>query len=274
MPFIKLAEVNIELEGSLRFMRDLRTNWLIESLDYSDLKIKIPDEIEFGNSKDIGPTKNAFVLREISDKLANHNSFLLHSAVFDFDGVGIAFSAVSGTGKSTHLANWWAYLNGTEKMPESLKKLLQNKDERIKKVADLPGLTIVNGDKPIVRFFDKDFCKEHNLTIPERTVFGIPYAYGTPWCGKEGLGCNMRTPLKHICFIERSETNYVTKIEKIDAINRIMQQVYLPKDPIALSKTLELVNRLINSCELWIIHCNRDIESAEVAYKAIFGSKE
>lgn len=209
--------------------------------------------------------------KKISDWIPEYNAILMHSVVIDISGTGVAFSALSGTGKSTHLANWYAYLNGTADMPESLKRLLKDENLNIEKDGSLPELTIVNGDKPIVRFFDEDFCKENDLEIPKGTEFGVPYAYGTPWCGKEHLGCNMRTPLKHICFIERSDTNFVTKIDKAQAVDRIMQQVYMPKDPVALSKTLELVNRLINSCELWIIHCNMEPESAEVAYKAIFG---
>lgn len=185
------------------------------------------------------------LLRKLANRLPENNSFLLHSACFDVDGVGVAFAAQSGTGKTTQMLNW--------------QKLLGDK------------LTIVNGDKPIIRFFDKDFCEQKGLEIPEGTEFGIPYAYGTPWNGKENLGCNMRTPLKHICFIERSETNFVTKIDKADAVERIMKQVYIPRDPEALEKTLQLVNRLINFCELWIIHCNMEPESAEIAYKTIFG---
>lgn len=213
--------------------------------------------------------RSAF-LRILAENLSQNNSFLLHSVCVDIDGVGVAFSALSGTGKSTHLANWWRYLNGTENMPESLKNLLKDKETARAKDTTLPDLTIVNGDKPIVRFFDEEFCKEKGLEIPQGTEFGVPYAYGTPWCGKENLGCNMRTKLKHICFIERSETNFVTKIDKKEAVERIMKQVYMPKDPIALANTLKLVDRLINSCELWIIHCNMEPESAKTAYDAIF----
>lgn len=218
-----------------------------------------------------GLLHSSSIQRKIAQLSPLYNAFLLHSACFDVGGAGVAFAARSGTGKSTHLANWYAYLNGTADMPESLKRLLKDENLNIEKDGSLPELTIVNGDKPIVRFFDSDVCGPSGRPIPEGTIKGVPYAYGTPWCGKEGLGCNMRTPLKHICFIERSDTNFVTKIDKAQAVDRIMKQVYMPKDPVALSKTLELVNRLINSCELWIIHCNMEPESAEVAYKAIFG---
>ena len=169
--------------------------------------------------------------RALAEKTLTYNAFVLHSATFDVDGVGVAFAARSGTGKTTHMRLW--------------QELLGDK------------LTVVNGDKPIVRFFEDE---------PEQ-----PYAYGTPWNGKEHLGCNMRTPLKHICFIKRSETNYVEPMEKQEAIDLIFNQVYMPKDPMAVMNTMQLIDRLLSCCNLWTIHCNMEPEAAEVAYKTIFG---
>ncbi len=273
---IKIADFPIVLRPDFDLKTTLFNNYLCEHNDNNFTIDVIKRIIDKGYDDNNGTVRKGivfmfYVLEHLAQKLPYNSSFLLHSVVFDINGAGVAFSALSGTGKSTHLANWYAYLNGTENMPESLKRLLKDENLNIEKDGNSPKLTIVNGDKPIVRFFDEDFCKQNNLEIPKGTEFGVPYAYGTPWCGKEGLGCNMRTPLKHICFIERSDTNFVTKIDKTQAVERIMKQVYMPKDPVALSKTLELVNRLINSCELWIIHCNMEPESAEVAYKAIFG---
>jgi len=242
-------------------------------LDLSSIKNELCSN--FSNEEKTNYISKRFleILTKISVWLPTVNSFLLHSVAVDIDGVGMVFSAHSGTGKSTHLSNWMKYLNGNDSLPVTFSNLptyTKPKKEQTESEYLKNRLKVVNGDKPIVRFFDEKFCKDNNLSIPSNTEFGIPYAYGTPWCGKEMLGCNMRTPLKHICFIERSETNFVTKIDKKDAVDRIMQQVYMPKDPVALLKTLELVNRLISCCDLWIIHCNMDIESAEVAYKTIF----
>lgn len=169
--------------------------------------------------------------RKIAETMPLHNGFLLHSATFDVDGTGVAFAAHSGTGKTTHMLLWQRLLG-----------------DRLK---------IVNGDKPIVRYFDD----EPNT----------PYAYGTPWNGKERLGCNMRTPLKHICFIERAEQNSCEKMDKNDAVNLIFNQVYMPKDPAAAANTIVLINRLISDCSLWKIKCNMDISAAETAYRTIFG---
>lgn len=175
----------------------------------------------------------ALTYRTIAEWLPYNNAFLLHSACFDVEGVGVAFSAHSGTGKTTHM-NLWQGLLGDK-------------------------MTVVNGDKPIVRFFDDE---------PD-----TPYAYGTPWNGKERLGCNMRTKLKHICFIERSATNFVEPMKKEDAIGLIFNQVYMPKDSKAVNNTMQLIDRLLSSCSLWKIHCNMEIEAAEVAYNTIFNVK-
>lgn len=168
-------------------------------------------------------------LKKLAEWLPLHNAFVLHSACFDVDGVGVAFAAHSGTGKTTHMRLW--------------QELLGNK------------MVVVNGDKPIVRFFDEE---------PE-----TPYAYGTPWNGKEGLGCNMRTPLKHICFIRRDEKNFVEPMDKNDIVDLILNQVYMPKDPLAMMNTMKLIDRLLGSCNLWVIHCNMEKDAAQVAYKTI-----
>ena len=178
----------------------------------------------------IGYYEETITYRKFAEWLPNKSAFVFHSATVDVDGVGIAFAAHSGTGKTTHMNLWQDYLGDR--------------------------MVIVNGDKPIVRFFDDE---------PEQ-----PYAYGTPWNGKEHLGFNMRTCLKHICFIERNETNYVEKLNKSDAIDRIFNQVYMPKDPIAVMNTMNLIDRLLSCCNLWIIHCNMEPEAAEVAYNTIF----
>lgn len=170
------------------------------------------------------------ISRKIADWLPLHNAFVLHSATFEVDGTGVAFAAHSGTGKTTHMRLWQELLG--------------------------KRMTVVNGDKPIVRFFEDE---------PE-----CPYAYGTPWNGKERLGCNMRTPLKHICFIERSEKNSCEPMDKKDAVDLMFNQVYMPTDPQAALCTMQLIDRLLSCCKLWKIRCNMEPNAAEVAYNTIW----
>ncbi len=156
-----------------------------------------------------------------------YDAFFLHSSLIEVNDIGIAFTALSGTGKTTHTLLW--------------QKLLGDK------------IQIINGDKPIIRFKD-----------------GIPYGYGTPWCGKERLSINKSVPLKHLCFIERSERNSCEKISAKDSLKIIFSQIFIPKDATAAQKTLELLDRLLKSVDIWIIKCNTDISAAQTTYNAIF----
>lgn len=235
--FCKIADYIIDFQNQGSNFDSIGKDYLYKH-SISDFTVRIT-KLDAFYEKRLADDKSLFLgeyavsnaCRKISEWLPLHNGFLLHSAIFDVDGAGVAFAARSGTGKTTHMLLWQRLLG-----------------DRLK---------IVNGDKPIVRYFDD----EPNT----------PYAYGTPWNGKEHLGCNMRTPLKHICFIERAEQNSCEKMDKNDAVNLIFNQVYIPKDPAAAANTIVLINRLISDCKLWKIKCNMDISAAETAYRTIFG---
>lgn len=236
MYYLNLADFILQFKNKHEYLFWRTKEYQVSNPKHTDVCFTIPIElIDKGvaeTNEPRGLIEGTELHRNVAEWLPLHNAFVLHSACFDVDGVGVAFAAHSGTGKTTHMQLW--------------QELLRDK------------MVIVNGDKPIVRFFDDE---------PE-----TPYAYGTPWNGKEHLGCNMRTPLKHICFIERSETNFVEKIDKSDAIERIFNQVYMPKDPVAVMNTMQLIDRLLSCCKLWTIHCNMEPEAAEIAYNTIFNS--
>lgn len=234
---VNFADIIFELENETCFVPQHVTEYFSES-NTPDISIAVTDndiqeEKKYNDEAEgIKGLRYYAAYRKISSLLPQYNAFVLHSACFDVEGTGVAFAAHSGTGKTTHMNLWQKYLG--DKM------------------------VVVNGDKPIVRFFDDE---------PE-----TPYAYGTPWNGKERLGCNMRTKLQHICFIERSETNYVEPMNKQDVIDRIFNQVYMPKDPVAVVNTMQLIDRLLSCCKLWTIHCNMEDEAAKIAYNAIFNA--
>ena len=115
---------------------------------------------------------------------------------------------------------------------------------------------IVNGDKPVVRI-----CE------------GKPLAYGTPWCGKEGLSKNTSVELTDICFIVRGKENKTKLLSGEDIALRLLNQIVIPRGSVNIVKTLELINQMINSCRIWEIKCTADISSAEVSSKAILEEK-
>ena len=187
----KISDFIVEFENKGNNFKELLNNYIC-SQDDIVLKIHISQEDAIKERKQsltrsfLGIHATTCAYRKLAEWLPLHNAFVFHSAVFDVDGTGIALAAHSGTGKTTHMLLW--------------QKLIGDR------------LKIVNGDKPIVRFFDDE---------PE-----TPYAYGTPWNGKEHLGCNMRTPLKNICFIERAEKWKIKCNMDIDAAQTAYNKIF------------------------------------------------
>ncbi len=164
--------------------------------------------------------------RKICAFVLAHDAFLMHCAVIEYEGRGYAFTAPSGTGKTTHI-RLWRQVFGKDKV------------------------TVVNGDKPILRVID-----------------GVVYAYGTPWCGKEGYNANTRVPLCGICFIERGAQNRVSRMSDVEAAPRLLGQVMVT-DSTDLARQLELCDILLESVPFYRLVCNTEPEAAHVAYEAM-----
>ena len=114
--------------------------------------------------------------------------------------------------------------------------------------------TMVNDDKPLVHVAD----------------VGV-LVYGTPWNGKHRLSANIAVPLKALCLLARGAENRITRISAAEAYPALMKQVYRPADPIALAKTLDLVDCLLGNVALWRLECNTGIEAAQVSFAAMSG---
>ena len=117
-------------------------------------------------------------------------------------------------------------------------------------------MIVVNGDKPIVRFID-----------------GKLYAYGTPWCGKEGWHTNTKSPLKAICFLERAQENRISPLPKDKSAELVMKQIIIPKDAEGAIKTLELLDKMILNIDTWLLGCNISLEAAKLSYHTMSGVK-
>ena len=111
---------------------------------------------------------------------------------------------------------------------------------------------IVNGDKPIMRFSGERL-----------------YAYGTPWCGKEGFNSNTSVPIKAICFIERAKENSIRRISPSDALMRIFHQILTPDTVENLDSFLPLLDRTLTEIPCYVLGCNISEEAAEVAYNGM-----
>ncbi len=117
--------------------------------------------------------------------------------------------------------------------------------------------SVVNGDKPLIRIKD-----------------GKAVAYGTPWCGKEGINNNTSVVLKGVCILQRGLENEIETIEKSKVLPYLTTQIYVPKNGMKMVKTLDLIDGFVKGTDFYLLKCNMDISAAEVAYKGVMGIKE
>lgn len=118
-------------------------------------------------------------------------------------------------------------------------------------------VTVINDDKPIIRRVDGKF-----------------YIYGTPWQGKEDLGANIRVPAKALCFLSRSEENYIGPINTVFVISKALNQTVRPKDPKLMSNLLDLLDGFLQQVDTYDLGVNMDEDAAVTAYNGIFGEKQ
>lgn len=113
-----------------------------------------------------------------------------------------------------------------------------------------PRARVINGDKPLIR------------VMPDGTFA----AYGTPWCGKEGMGCNALVPLKALFLLERATVPACEPAEQEYSIDRLFHQLLMPEKPEQVMLLLDLVDRLVETVPCYRLQCDMTDDSVTVAY--------
>ena len=119
-----VARITSEYRISPSLYADFRTEMA------ADFCVPITDEdIDFSYANDSNYRKIMpiipRVLRKMAEALNEYDVLLMHGAVIALHGAAFMFTAVSGTGKSTHILKW---------------------------LDNCPDAIVVNGDKPFIKF--------------------------------------------------------------------------------------------------------------------------
>lgn len=222
----RIAELNIEILNRFGFMEKIGEKYLAE--------FSAPDLTLEATAEDITLEKNLALADGLEEERLEAVAICrkLGLALPSFDALMLHAATFELDGRGI------AFLakSGTGKSTHMLlwQKLFGDR------------LQIINGDKPIVRFEGS-----------------LPLAYGTPWCGKEGLSQNRCVPLTDLCFIRRSGKNQTKPMDKSEALSLLLEQVVIPEGSENIIKVLDLLDGLLGACNLWEINCNTDLAAAE-----------
>jgi hypothetical protein len=118
---------------------------------------------------------------------------------------------------------------------------------------------IFNDDKPVLRRLD-----------------GTWYAYGTPWCGKDGINQNKRVPVSGICFLKQAPENKIRRLSHQEALQKLLPQtLWKFRDVQYLDKVLVLADKLVREIPAYELENRPEIEAARLSYETMYcGAKE
>ena len=234
MPFYDIAGLRVEIKNNKgRTLRQSKA-YLADNQDPTlpaDIVIDItPERVQAAREEhpELNSDDWEYMLTgsDFYARLLGYDGILLHSSCIVVDGVAYAFSADSGTGKSTHTQLW-----------------LKRFGERA---------YMLNDDKPALRDID-----------------GKIYACGTPWSGKHDYSTPVIVPLGGICFLERSETNWIKPADTKRAVYNIFAQTVRNLGPNAMNKLVDVLEAIFEKVPLWEFGCNISPEAVDVSYNAM-----
>ena len=112
---------------------------------------------------------------------------------------------------------------------------------------------IFNDDKPALRFLD-----------------GCWYAYGTPWCGKDGIHQNKKVPLAGICFLKQAKENAIRRMTAPEAVSHIYSQtMYALRKPEDMDRLLANMDNLVRCVPVWELQNTPGRDAAKLAFEAM-----
>lgn len=111
---------------------------------------------------------------------------------------------------------------------------------------------ILNDDKPALRIID-----------------GTVYACGTPWSGKYDYSVPKLVPLAGICFLQRSETNWIKKAETAKAVYNIFSQTSRKLSSEKMEKLFDVLEEIFSKVPIYDFGCNISDEAVSVSYNAM-----
>ena len=117
---------------------------------------------------------------------------------------------------------------------------------------------VINDDKPALRCVD-----------------GTWYAYGTPWCGKDGININTRARVAGICFLKQAPENKIRRLNNAEAVqNIIWQTLHRFRGTESMDRMLTNVDSLVRKIPVFELENRPEIEAARLSYETMHQAAE
>lgn len=119
------------------------------------------------------------------------------------------------------------------------------------------AVQVFNDDKPALRRLD-----------------GRWYAYGTPWCGKDGINLNQKWPLGGICFLEKSQENRIRRLSAAEALPLILAQTTYRLPPQYMELLLASLDSLLREIPVFLLENRPEEAAARLSFETMRRAEE
>lgn len=119
------------------------------------------------------------------------------------------------------------------------------------------AVQVFNDDKPALRRLD-----------------GRLYAYGTPWCGKDGINLNQKWPLGGICFLEKSQENRIRRLPAAEALPLILAQTTYRLQPHSMELLLASLDSLLREIPVFLLENRPEEAAARLSFETMRRAEE
>ena len=112
--------------------------------------------------------------------------------------------------------------------------------------------SVFNDDKPALRRLESGW-----------------FAYGTPWCGKDGINKNEKWPLAGICFLKKAEHNRLRRLSPSEALPLLLGQTNYRLRPENMSLLLTHVDCLLREVPVYELENTPTESAARLSYETM-----
>ena len=225
------AGLTVDMEPSFDLLRSRCEKYAADGDLSADIRIRIPENVFTAFCEE-----NPNLTPAECEYLLMGSAFYHH--LVDYDGIMLHSSAVAYKGE--------AYLfsadSGTGKSTHTSLWLKEFGDDAV----------IINDDKPALRIMD-----------------GKIMCCGTPFSGKHDISENRLYPVKAIAFVERSETNSISRIPPYETLPLIIKQTVRSFSEKRGERFLSLLSDILTRVPVYKLKCNMDPEAAHVSLEGM-----
>ena len=114
---------------------------------------------------------------------------------------------------------------------------------------------VINDDKPALRCID-----------------GTWYAYGTPWCGKDGINLNEKVPVAGLCFLKQASQNSIRSVAPAEAVQKILSQTLRKMSDVQrLDILLQYLESFVAQIPVYELENLPEPAAAQLSYQTMSG---